>query len=87
MRTTVTLDDDLYRLLEQAAHRGNASFKGMLNDAVRAGLGVGRGPAAGKPARIKTFRAELRAGIDPGRLKELLHEEDDQEFRRKAGRR
>lgn len=85
MRTTVTLDDDLYRLLEQAARRTNESFKGVLNDAVRAGLGVGGQPPVRRAVRLKTFRAELRTGIDSAKLKQLLNEGDDEEFRRKAG--
>jgi hypothetical protein len=38
MRTTVTLDQDVQRLLKEAAHRSGRPFKQVLNDAVRAGL-------------------------------------------------
>lgn len=38
MRTTVTLDHDVQRLLKEAAHRSGRPFKQVLNDAVRAGL-------------------------------------------------
>ena len=38
MRTTLTLDADLHRLLVDAAHRAGRPFKQVLNDAVRAGL-------------------------------------------------
>lgn len=43
MRTTVTLDADVQALLKKAMRRSDRSFKRVLNDAVRAGLG-------GKPA-------------------------------------
>lgn len=38
MRTTVTLDDDLAVRLEQVRAQRGASFKDVLNEAVRAGL-------------------------------------------------
>jgi hypothetical protein len=38
MRTTLTLDADLHRLLLEAAHRAGRPFKRVLNDTVRAGL-------------------------------------------------
>ena len=38
MRTTVTLDADVQRLLKDAAHRSGKPFKVALNDAIRAGL-------------------------------------------------
>lgn len=37
MRTTVTLDPDVERLLKQVAHERGVSFKQALNDSVRAG--------------------------------------------------
>lgn len=37
MRTTLTLDDDVARLLERARRRG-ASLKQLVNDALREGL-------------------------------------------------
>ena len=38
MRTTVTLDTDVQVLLKKAMRGRDASFKQVLNDAVRAGL-------------------------------------------------
>ena len=38
MRTTVTLEPDVHKLLQDAAHRSGRPFKQVLNDAVRAGL-------------------------------------------------
>lgn len=40
MRTTVTLEDDLYVLLERRQAERGESFKKVLNDVVRAGLHV-----------------------------------------------
>ena len=65
MRTTVTLEKDVERMLRDAMHRSRRSFKQTLNAALRAGL-------SGKPAQSKhsvfVVRARslgLRAGLDP----------------------
>jgi hypothetical protein len=71
MRTTVTLDSDVVRLLKNEAHQRGASFKVALNEAVRKAL-VARPPAPRrKPFTIKARPMNLRAGIDPIRLNEL----------------
>ena len=50
MRTTVTLDPDVHRLLRDTTHRSGKPFKQVLNDAVRVGLRAG---ASAKPAAFK----------------------------------
>ena len=42
MRTTVTLDPDVERLLRQTMREKGVSFKQALNDAVRAGRNAGQ---------------------------------------------
>ena len=71
MRTTVTLEPDVERMLRDAMHRSRKSFKETLNAALRAGLG-------GKPAQSKraafVVRAKpmrLRAGLDPSGFNQL----------------
>jgi len=72
MRTTVTLDDDVERLLREAMARKRKSFKQTLNDAVRCGLkGFSSGPEP--PFRVKPQPLRLRRGIDAGRLSDLDH--------------
>ncbi|MBM3763336.1 MAG: antitoxin [Acidobacteria bacterium] len=55
MRTTVTLDPDVERLLREAMREKSISFKEALNEAARAGL---RKPGQGKAKRFvqTTFR-------------------------------
>jgi hypothetical protein len=55
MRTTVTLDDDLAVRLEHARAERGASFKDVLNEAVRAGLAALETPAqrSGEPRRTR----------------------------------
>lgn len=81
MRTTVTLDPDVERLLKEEVHRTRSSFKAVLNNAVRASLG------ANAPRRRQSFEVQaqpmhLRAGIDPGRLGELKDDLDVEAFLR-----
>jgi hypothetical protein len=42
VRTTVTLDPDVERLIKQAVQERGVSFKQALNDSIRAGAGSGR---------------------------------------------
>jgi hypothetical protein len=53
MRTTVTLDPDVEKLLRRARREGDQSFKTVLNAAIRRGLSYSEKP---KPVRQKTFR-------------------------------
>jgi hypothetical protein len=74
MRTTVTLDKDVERLLRETQHRLRKSFKQVLNDALRAGLG-GRTLNSPPPRFVlKAKRMGLRSGIDPAGLNKLADE-------------
>lgn len=86
MRTTVTLEKDVERILRDAMHRSRKSFKETLNAAVRAGLG-------GKPAKtraakfiIKTRSLGLRAGIDPASFNKLADDLEVDAFLKKHRR-
>lgn len=84
MRTTVTLDPDVERLIKDAVRRTGKSFKEVLNRALRTGLvGQTTGPAV-KAFRVRARRLGLRAGIDPGGLNRLA---DDLEVEAFAARR
>ena len=81
MRTTVTLDQDVERLLKEAMHRSRRSFKETLNSALRAALG--RVPSeSDRPAFVLTARPlGLRAGIDPTSFNKLADELEADAFR------
>lgn len=71
MRTTVTLDKDVERVLRDAMHRSRKSFKATLNDGLRAGLG-GKAVAPKRvPFVVKARPLGLRAGIDPAGFNRL----------------
>lgn len=74
MRTTVTLDRDVERMLKDAMHRDRSSFKETLNGAIRAGLSAGSKRKAKTTFKIKARALGLRRGIDPAGLNHLAGE-------------
>lgn len=78
MRTTLTLDSDVARMLADEAHRLRRPFKQVVNDALRRGLGPGRTRSARRRYRVRPHTAALRAGLDPGRLNALVDQLGDQ---------
>jgi hypothetical protein len=74
MRTTVTLEPDVQKLLKDTAHRKGLPFKQVLNDAVRAGLGQ-------NPARAPAFKQRVfslgRAKVDLTKAGALADELED----------
>ena len=86
MRTTLTIDSDVERLLRQEMRRTNRSMEAVVNDALRAGLG-----AQGKAARTRRFKVEPHAfGFKPGvnvdGLNQLADEMEAEEIARKLAR-
>lgn len=81
MRTTVTLDSDVVRLLKNEAHQRGQSFKIALNEAVRhAFRSMLAPPAKRKRFVVKARSMRLRPGIDPTRLAELADEMETDAF-------
>jgi hypothetical protein len=78
MRTTLTLDDDVARLLEAEAHRQRRSFKAVVNEALRRGLSPSGQPKVGT-FKVKPVRGSLRRGLDPGALNRLADELDSEQ--------
>lgn len=57
MRTTLTLDDRLFKELKTLAVEKNAPFKEVVNQALRAGVdSLRHGERTRPPVRIKTYR-------------------------------
>lgn len=71
MRTTVTLDKDVERLLREAMHRSRTGFKQTLNAAIRSGLGQKTAPATRRPFVLQPRPLGLRAGLDPAGFNKL----------------
>lgn len=86
MRTTVTLDKDVERMLREAMHRSRNGFKQTLNAAIRAGLGQKTARAAGRPFVLKARPLGLRAGLDPAGFNKLADElEGDAALEKRRG--
>ncbi|MDX1999225.1 MAG: CopG family transcriptional regulator [Thermoanaerobaculia bacterium] len=87
MRTTLTLEPDLYTQLQTLARQSGLSFKELVNRTLRKGLAKGSEPAAPLPPFVVTpFSLELRPGIDPNRLNQLYDELEIEDFLRKEAK-
>jgi hypothetical protein len=71
MRTTVTIDGDVERMLRDAMHESRRSFKETLNAALRAGLSGRPTRARTRPFKVKARNLGLRPGVDPLSLNRL----------------
>lgn len=86
MRTTLTLEPDVARRLEQEIRQTGKGMKAVVNEALRSGLGL-------SGARVKPPRFEVRPhsfgfkpGVDRDRLNQLVDELEAEEFARKLER-
>jgi len=71
VRTTITLEKDVERMLRDAMHHSRKSFKETLNAAVRAGLGAKPVRTGASKFTIKARPLGLRSGIDPASFNKL----------------
>lgn len=78
MRTTLTLDPDVVKLLKEEEHRQRKSFKEVVNDAIRRGLAPQARTGTRKPFRVRPHRTVLRTGIDAVGLNRLADELEDE---------
>ena len=74
MRTTLTIDPDVERLLQHEIRRTDRSLKSVVNDALRLGLGL-----RGKSPRLSRYKVNPHAfafkpGVDVDRLNQLVDE-------------
>lgn len=82
MRTTVTLDPDVERLLRDAMKRHGLSFKEALNEAARVGLS-GKQPKRGKPFVQKSFRMGAPQDFRWDKVLAIAAALEDEEINRK----
>ena len=77
MRTTLTLDPDVVKLLEDEAHRARKSFKQVVNDAIRRGLAPKESTRPAPRYRVQPHTATFLPGLDRNRLNALADELED----------
>lgn len=88
MRTTLTLDEDLARLLKEKARRGDGSFKQVVNETLRAGLAAEEGSAERRPYRVEPVHlGGVRPGVDLHHALRLADALEDEALRRKLDER
>ena len=83
MRTTLTLDADVADRLQRVMRRSGKSLKGVVNEALRTGLGLTEKPVEPPRFRIRAFVDGLQPGIDPEKMNQLADELEAEELARK----
>lgn len=78
MRTTVTLEPDVAKLIDEAVHRERRPFKAVLNDALRRGLTTSDTGAATERFKVVPHQATLRPGWDPAGFNRLADDLEDE---------
>lgn len=86
MRTTVTLEKDVERMLRDAMHRSRKSFKQTLNIALRTGLGGKTVQTKARRFVVKARPMGLRAGLDPAGFNKLADDLEVDAFLEKHAR-
>ena len=81
MRTTVTLDSDVERILRDEVHRSRKSFKEILNNAVRTAL---RPKSRPFPELLPPVSMGTAPGVDPAGFAALADELEVEAYRRLA---
>jgi len=72
IRTTVTLDQDVYDRAKDFSKKQGIPFRQALNDLVRNGLAAESAPRPTKPFKIKPLRLGLRPGLSYDNIEALL---------------
>ena len=80
MRTTVTLERDLERILRETAVRTRRPFKRVLNDTLRRALEGQAGTETAEPFVVEARPMGLRAGLDPAGFNRLADDLEAEAF-------
>ncbi len=75
MRTTLTLDPDVARLVEDAVHRERRPMKQVINDALRRALLKPAEPR--EPFTVDVHHSALQPGLDLAGFNRLADEIED----------
>ena len=86
MRTTLTIDPDVKELLRREIRRTGRSMKAVVNDALRAGLGVEGEPPGAPRFAVEPHAFGVKPGVDVDRLNRLADELEAEESARRFDR-
>jgi len=83
VRTTLTLDDDVARLVQEEVRRSGDSFKGTVNTLLRQGLTASRNPQPEKPFIVTPYPLGVGEMLDRrnGCVSALLEELEGPDWR------
>jgi hypothetical protein len=76
VRTTLTLDEDVYRKLESETRSTGRSFREVVNEHLRRSLAAGQKRTQRQPFRVEARTLDLRPGIDVSNIEQLLDQLD-----------
>jgi hypothetical protein len=75
MRTTLTLEPEVARRVESELRRTGKTLKAVINEALKAGLGMTGKPVEPLPPFVvRPHDFGFHAGIDPDRMNQLADE-------------
>lgn len=74
MRTTLTIDDDIAKLVEDEVRRSGDTFKGTVNRLLKQGLMASKGPSEAKPFVVTPFPLGLKPGLSYDSISDLIEE-------------
>ena len=81
MRTTLTLESEVAEKLRAEAALGSRTFKDIVNQALKRGLGIEKTEPE-KPFEVITFSSGFQPGIDPMKLQQFLDDEEAESYLR-----
>lgn len=85
MRTTLTLEPDVARRLEQEVKRKGRGVKAVVNEALRRGFGLPTADEPPPPFRVRPHSYGFKPGVDLDRINQLLDEIEAREAARRLG--
>jgi hypothetical protein len=83
MRMTLTLEPDVDARIKSEVRRTGRSFKAVVNEALKRGLGLMGTPARPPRFEVRPHAFGFRRGIDLDRLNQLADELDAEQAARK----
>ena len=81
IRTTVTLEEDVYQRLKSESKARGTPFRETLNDIIRSGLIHAHAKPPATPFQIQTFPFGVRPGISYDNTEQLLELGEGEEHR------
>jgi hypothetical protein len=81
IRTTITLDDDVFERLKSESRALGIPFRQALNEVIRTGLMARHEPPARKGFRVEPKHMGIRTGLDYDNIAGLLELGEGENYR------